>query len=246
MRLASILDKYNIRGTFYIPRNYLKMRLTDREIIELSKRHEIGAHTISHPVLTRIPLHEAMKEISESKIWLESLLGSEVPMFCYPAGHYDESILEAVKKVGFRGARSVRRFCIARPSNPYEMNVTLEAPPWISIAQRTRGIVLPPFLKRLCPSLKKPHPPPVLRDYLDMRKSLTVSPYYLKDWRSLAKSIFECSLRTGRVFHLWGHSWVIDKFEMWNDLEDILHYISGRRACTYVTNTEVLAQTSKD
>ena len=246
MRLAGILDKYNIRGTFYITRNYLKMRLTDTEIVELSKRHEIGAHTITHPVLPEIPLPEAEREIHESKLWLENLLGSEVSMFCYPYGCYDESIVNAVRKAGFRGARTVKRFRIARPSNPYEMNTTVHMQPLAPTGQRSHlGFIWPPSLSllvRLCPSSLRSPLPPLVRDYLDLRKELRVSVYYLKDWRSLARSIFDFSLRSGGVFHLWGHSWVVEKFDMWEDLENVLEYISGRRACTYATNGEILAQ----
>lgn len=247
VRLADILNKYNIRGTFYIARNYLKMRLTDREIVELSKRHEIGAHTMTHPALPKIPLCQAKKEIHESKRWLENLLDSEVPMFCYPYGYYDESIVEVVRKSGFRGARTVKRFCIARPSNPYEMAVTLQARPLTPTAERSRlGFRLPPSLVRLYPSLDPPIPPPLVRDYLDIRKELRVSPYYLRDWTSLARSIFDFSLRSGGVFHLWGHSWEIDKLDMWRDLESILEYISGRRNCIYTTNAEILAEPRKN
>ena len=165
-------------------------------------------------------------------------------MFCYPYGCYDESIVNAVRKAGFHGARTVKRFCIARPSNPHEMNTTVHMQPLTPTAQRSRiGFIWPPPLLRLRPSsLNPPLVPPLVRDYLDLRKELKVSAYYLKDWRSLARSIFDFSLRSGGVFHLWGHSWVIEKFDMWEDLENILGYISGRRACTYATNGEVLAQ----
>ena len=215
MRLAGILDKYNIRGTFYITKNYLKMRLTDTEIVELSKRHEIGAHTITHPVLPEIPLLEAEREIHESKLWLENLLGSEVSMFCYPYGCYDESIVNAVRKAGFRGARTVKMFRIARPSNPYEMNTTVHVQPLALAVQRSRlGFTWPLFLSLLV--RRRPSSP--------LRSSLPPL-----DWRGLARSIFDFSLRSGGVFHLYGHSWVVEKFDMWEDLENVLEYISGRR-----------------
>ena len=178
-----------------------------------------------------------MREIRECKYWLESMLGSEVPMFSYPYGYYDESIVDAVRRAGFRGARTMRRFCITKPSNPYEMNITLQACP-LSIAQR------PPSLSRFCPFINYSLAPRLVGDYLDMRKGLKVSPYYLKDWKILAKWLFELSLRNGGVFHLWGHSWEIDERAMWEDLESILDYISGRRTCSYVTNSEILALTS--
>ena len=74
MRLADVLDKYGIRGTFYVAKSYMNSRLTDSEIVELSERHEVGAHTLTHPALPKIPIQEAAKEIRGSKLWLEDLL----------------------------------------------------------------------------------------------------------------------------------------------------------------------------
>ena len=56
-KLASLLTKYNIKGTFYITKNF-KNRLSEEKIIELSRNHEIGAHTLNHPILTEIPNKE--------------------------------------------------------------------------------------------------------------------------------------------------------------------------------------------
>lgn len=53
LRLSSLLDKYGIKGTFYISPyyEYRERSLTENEIILLSKRGEIGAHTLTHPYL---------------------------------------------------------------------------------------------------------------------------------------------------------------------------------------------------
>ena len=56
--LAKLLKKYGIKGTFYIsPKNREFSEndlLSDREIVKLSKDFEIGAHTMTHPILTKI------------------------------------------------------------------------------------------------------------------------------------------------------------------------------------------------
>ncbi|MCX6750242.1 MAG: polysaccharide deacetylase family protein, partial [Candidatus Pacearchaeota archaeon] len=94
LRLAKLLKKYNIKGTFYIsPRNREFKKedlLTDKEIIELSKDFEIGAHTMTHPRLTKVSEEEAFKEILESKRYLEKLTGKEIKSFCYPGGDYNK------------------------------------------------------------------------------------------------------------------------------------------------------------
>ncbi len=47
---------------------------------------EIGGHTLSHPILARLPDDEAEREIRAGKAALESLLGARVAHFAYPNG----------------------------------------------------------------------------------------------------------------------------------------------------------------
>ncbi len=46
----------------------------------------IGAHTVTHPILTRVPAEEARIEIRDSQAHLQQELGFPVPWFCYPQG----------------------------------------------------------------------------------------------------------------------------------------------------------------
>ncbi len=65
---------------------------------------EIGAHTLTHPRLTKITREEAYKEILLSKKNLEKLTGSDINFFAYPYGDYNEETEKLVKKAGFYGA----------------------------------------------------------------------------------------------------------------------------------------------
>lgn len=79
---------------------------------------EIGAHTVSHPILTRLPLPEAEREILQSRDQLEGLLGDGVTSFAYPNGRpgedYDRSHVEAVRKAGFKVCVSTSWGCSRR------------------------------------------------------------------------------------------------------------------------------------
>jgi peptidoglycan/xylan/chitin deacetylase (PgdA/CDA1 family) len=74
---------------------------------------EIGAHTVSHPILTRLSAAEATKEILGSRIALEKLLGIPVQAFAYPNGHPEEDYSAAhvamVREAGFDYAVSTGR-----------------------------------------------------------------------------------------------------------------------------------------
>jgi peptidoglycan/xylan/chitin deacetylase (PgdA/CDA1 family) len=67
---------------------------------------EIGAHTINHPPLTRIPAQQAHREIVGSKAAIEDRLGKPVTSFAYPYGLISPPSYEIVRN-HFRGACSV-------------------------------------------------------------------------------------------------------------------------------------------
>ena len=70
-RLALLLSRYNVKGTFYVSKSYRPKRLSDQDIEIIAKTHEIGAHTLTHPDLRTLSSAEQKNEISGSKKWLE-------------------------------------------------------------------------------------------------------------------------------------------------------------------------------
>jgi peptidoglycan/xylan/chitin deacetylase (PgdA/CDA1 family) len=96
----------------------------------------IGAHTLSHPVLSRAPDDLAWREISESRIVLEKILGQTVWAFGYPFGNSATVTgreLRLAEQAGFRcafmnvgggfGAR-IDRFAVARVHVTAGMNLS--------------------------------------------------------------------------------------------------------------------------
>jgi peptidoglycan/xylan/chitin deacetylase (PgdA/CDA1 family) len=69
---------------------------------------EFGAHTRSHPILSRLPNRERMRqEIAGSKERLEVELGAPVLHFCYPNGtpaDYNDDVIAVVREAGFHTA----------------------------------------------------------------------------------------------------------------------------------------------
>lgn len=227
IKLAGLLDKYGVKGTFYISRDYFSGdRLSDEEILTISKSHEIGAHTVNHPNLTKIPASQAEKEIKESKDWLEAVIGKPIKMFCYPFGDYNEQVVELVKKAGFTGARITKKFKTEEP-NPYKMGVTAQVYPFPFRKLNSR--------KYYWRYLLQP-----LQQNLDGIKELNIPLTSLRGWNSFIKAVFDAIQRKNGIFHLWGHSWEIEKYGMWEDLEDILQFITDKKEAVYLSNSEAL------
>ena len=72
---------------------------------ELSENDiELGAHTASHPILTRISLGDTSDELSKSKQRIEAEIGKPSLSFAYPNGQssdFNEKVVDRVQKAGF-------------------------------------------------------------------------------------------------------------------------------------------------
>jgi peptidoglycan/xylan/chitin deacetylase (PgdA/CDA1 family) len=92
--------------------------LLPTEMIELQNDGliEIGAHTMTHPILSRLPISEQEEEIRESKALLENILGKTITGFAYPNGFFTEQTEALVKEMGFNYACSSRRDVIWQQS----------------------------------------------------------------------------------------------------------------------------------
>lgn len=126
LKLAELLTKYNVKGTFYITKSY-RNPLEKRDVIKIDIEHEIGAHTLNHIDLTKVFISEAKREIEESKAYIEEMVGHDVDMFCYPLGRYNEEIKKIVKEAGFIGARTCNHGNFGMPDDPYKWQITLHA-----------------------------------------------------------------------------------------------------------------------
>ena len=60
-----------------------------------------GSHTVNHPLLTFEEDHDAAYEISASKEFLESKLGTSVTAFAYPNGDWNEKVRAMVERAGY-------------------------------------------------------------------------------------------------------------------------------------------------
>jgi peptidoglycan/xylan/chitin deacetylase (PgdA/CDA1 family) len=99
-------------------------RLMDRAQVRewLSLGHQIGAHTLTHPRLSQIPLSRAREEISSSKKKLEDLFGIPVTHFAYPYGDYNPEAVRLVQEAGFQAACTTDAGCVQVGDDPFRLN----------------------------------------------------------------------------------------------------------------------------
>jgi peptidoglycan/xylan/chitin deacetylase (PgdA/CDA1 family) len=65
---------------------------------------EIGSHTITHPILPNTTDEQLDRELRGSRARLEEVLDHPVALFCYPNGSFDQRVVSAVAKAGYKCA----------------------------------------------------------------------------------------------------------------------------------------------
>jgi peptidoglycan-N-acetylglucosamine deacetylase len=220
IKLSELLLKYNIPGTFYVPiKNNENPTITNDEIKQLSKKFEIGGHTINHIILTGINKSDLQIELQKSKMILEKLVGSSIISFCYPRGKFNSEIKKNVKDSGYLGARTTELFSI-NSKDPFELDTTIQA-----VNRKIRSKI-----KQSIHSEKK------------MVKNLFLHKTILKNWDEIALESLNYVLEHGGIWHLWGHSWEIENNGDWEKLENLLKVvqIKGKEEnAEFLTNGEI-------
>jgi peptidoglycan/xylan/chitin deacetylase (PgdA/CDA1 family) len=102
------------------------LMLTPEMVVNLDRSGvEIGAHTVTHPILTSLDGNSARAEIVGSKEYLEALLGKTVPLFAYPNGKvgvdYDASHINILRENGFAAAFTTAIGAITRNQDRFQL-----------------------------------------------------------------------------------------------------------------------------
>lgn len=102
-----LLERYNFTATIFVIANNIDAAvfLSEDDIIYLANRgFEIGSHSESHANLTNSSNAQLTSELKDSKQTLEGLTGKSVTVFSYPAGQYNNHVVEAVEYYGYEAA----------------------------------------------------------------------------------------------------------------------------------------------
>lgn len=67
----------------------------------------IGAHSVTHPRLTRIAPEDAAREVAASQQGIADQIQEPVNLFAYPYGDWSEHLIEVLKARGFHGAATM-------------------------------------------------------------------------------------------------------------------------------------------
>lgn len=222
LRIAELLQARGLGATFYVPIQPLNGNpsLGKNELRFLgTSGFEIGCHGIAHETMSEVPLEKLAYIVSTCKAIHEDALGQRVRMFCYPRGRYTSHVVEALKRAGYQGARTVRLLATEADYGPYDLPTSAQAYPH-SRTEYLRNITRSREVHRLY-------------DYV-ARLGCD------DDWVEIGKKLFDRVFHHGGVWHLWGHSWEIDELGLWDEVRELLDYVSRRDDVLYLNNGDLV------
>ena len=96
--------------------------LTDAQVKGLlGAGWELDTQGMSHADLIKLDSSGLQYEIANARRILRSRYGVPVNWFCYPSGHYDSTVIAAVRDAGFVGSTTVVPGWASRGQDPYRL-----------------------------------------------------------------------------------------------------------------------------
>lgn len=97
--LLDILDKYQLKSTFFLVKQWVDKYPDD--VREIAKRgHDVGNHSSTHPHMSELSSDEQLKEICDCNEAIEALTGSCPTLFRAPYGEYNDSLVRTTRENG--------------------------------------------------------------------------------------------------------------------------------------------------
>ena len=206
-KLFALHERYRLPGIFFVPNeNREGFPVISARTMRAAASEQIsfGAHTFSHCRLARLPVDRIDEELRANQEYLQDVLGTEIRHFCLPGGEYDQRVLE----------RAFRRFQTVRTAD------TMNFAPG-------GALIKPTF--HVCPRGARS----LLANGLRHRSYWAVGGVLkargrLSDFEIMRMLLAQAARRKAQTEVLiWGHSWEIEKLDLWEPLEELFRLISG-------------------
>ena len=206
-KLADLMVRHRIAATFYCPRhNREGLPAMDAQALRaLDGAFEIGSHTLEHAYADSMPARLWQRQVVDGKAWLEDTLGHAVEGFCYPGGKAGVSARETVLAAGFAYARTGENFRAEIGADPWLMPASLQFYP------HSRQVLLGNFVRR---------------GNWRQRYALTAACLAERDFERRLLAALKACRGQNAVFHLWGHSWELERHGLWPSLDRFLAVVA--------------------
>jgi peptidoglycan/xylan/chitin deacetylase (PgdA/CDA1 family) len=106
-----ILRSHDFRAVSYVVSGFVGVAgyMTSAQVREADRSGiEIGSHTVNHANLANLSAGGVWSQITQSKLFLEQVVGHPVVSFCYPSGKFTSAVASAVAAAGYHDATTTR------------------------------------------------------------------------------------------------------------------------------------------
>jgi len=223
-KLADLLNRHGVAATFYVPgRNQEGLPvLTASARRNLDEKFEIGSHTLDHLPVDGADATFIEQQVTDGKSVLEDQLGHAVRAFCYPGGRNNELSRRIVREAGFHFARTTADFNLKPGQNPYLMPVTIQFKPRTPLSFAFNYLKWGNWIQR---------------------GPIMLSGVWRKGVHDQVEAMFQAARVRGGILHLWGHSWEIEAFDGWGELDRLLNRLTDEIPVDHrLTNGEVFSR----
>lgn len=98
--IMDILEKYNIKSTFFLTGDWMSAYPEDAKSI-VARGHEVGNHSINHPSFPKLSAAQMSAQLMQTHNQARELLGVDMCLFRFPYGDYNNTALDTVKANGY-------------------------------------------------------------------------------------------------------------------------------------------------
>ena len=110
-----VLERHAVPATLFVPRDLIRGSgdtfMNEGELRELSRHSlwQVGAHGVTHSVLTGLLPADQRREMIDCNTWLTDLLGMPPAGFAYPLGQADEGTVGLAGEIYDHALRTDQR-----------------------------------------------------------------------------------------------------------------------------------------
>ncbi len=100
---------------------YRALSVADVAALTSSDLVEIGAHTVTHPILTSLPADLQRKELMEGKQILEAMVNGPVTTLSFPFGSHDDLTVQLAIEAGYLAACTTEQGIVRIDTSPFRL-----------------------------------------------------------------------------------------------------------------------------
>ena len=99
-KILDILDKYNVKVTFFMTGGWVEKYPDDVKVI-YEAGHDLANHSENHKQMSKLGFDQCEEEIMKVHTKVEALTGANMCLFRPPYGDYNDNLIKAVESCGY-------------------------------------------------------------------------------------------------------------------------------------------------